>query len=122
MSNLNVTGGSGNQLPPNMQNESRPVRMLGGLGAALLAIVGGLALIPGIPNWVPAAVGLAGLFLTTFVTKTTESKTVPLANTKAIYIDSTGETVAGPASVLKTGTVVEEPVAADPTPYGGTPR
>lgn len=114
----NVSGGPPDQLPANMRSESKPVLMLGAVGAALVAIVGGLAVIPGIPDWVPAAVGLLGLFLTTFATRSAQAKTVPLANTKALYVDSTGETVAGPAASLPTGTVVEEPVAAGPSPYG----
>jgi len=117
MSNVNVTGGSGDQLPPNMQNESKPVRLLYSVVAALGTLVTVLTAVEAVPRWVIIVVAGLGAVLTAGLGRYTEKKTVPLANTKAIYIDSTGQTVAGPAADLKTGTVVEEPVAAGPSPY-----
>lgn len=117
MSNTNVTGGDGSTLPPNMQNESKPVRLLYSIVAALGTAVTVLAAVEGVPRWIVIVVAGVATILTAGLGRFTETKTVPLANTKSIYIDSTGQTVAGPAAELKTGTVVEEPVAAGPSPY-----
>lgn len=122
MSNTNITGGDGSTLPPNMQNESKPVRLLYSIVAALGTAVTVLAAVPEIPRWVIIVVAGLTAILTAGLGRFTETKTVPLANAKSIYIDSTGETVAGPAADLKTGTVVEEPVAVGPSPYSPPPQ
>ena len=122
MSNVNTTGGDGSTLPPNMQNESKPVRLLYSIVAGLGTLVTVLSAVEQVPRWIIIVVAGLGAVLTAVLGRYTETKTVPLANTKSIYIDSTGQIVAGPASVLKTGTVVEEPVAADPSPFSPPPQ
>lgn len=117
MSNVNTTGGDGNTLPPNMQNESKPVRLLYSIAAGIGTLVTVLSAVEAVPRWVIIVVAGVGAVLTAILGRYTQSQTVPLANAKSIYIDSTGQTVAGPAAELKTGTVVEEPVAAGPSPY-----
>lgn len=121
MSNVNTTGGNGATLPPEMQNESKPVRLLYSIVAALGTAVTVLAAVPEIPRWVVIIVAGLTAILTAGLGRYTEKQTVPLSNTKSIYIDSTGQTVAGPAASLKTGTVVEEPVAVGPSPYSPPP-
>lgn len=86
-------------------SESKPVRVLGATAAALLAVVSGLALIPGVPGYVPAAVGVAGLGLTVFVSSLTENKTVPWQDTVA-KVTPAGKVIAGPAAAQPTGTTV----------------
>lgn len=99
-------------------SESKPVRVLGAVGAGLLAVVSGLAAIPGVPGWVPAVVGVAGLGITVGVTKFTEDKTVPWSETGAKKDPVTGELVAGPAADVRTGAVVtvEPGLGATSTP------
>jgi hypothetical protein len=121
MSNTNITGGDGSTLPPSMQNESKPVRLLYSVVAGLGTLVTVLAAIPDVPRLVVIIVAGVAAVLTAALGRYTETKTVPLANTKSIYIDSTGQTVAGPAAALKTGTVVEEPVASNDTGKGWSP-
>lgn len=95
--------------------ESKPVRVLAAVGAASTAVVGGLAAIPGVPGWVPAVVAVLGLGLTVGVGRFTEARTTPweevAARTSGV---NPGEFVAGPASPVKTGAVVD--VTADVGP------
>lgn len=96
-------------------SKSRPVRTLFAVAAGAAVLAGGLPQItPDDWDWIGGAVGLVGLVITAAVTKFTEDKTVPYANAKAIVNDETGETVAGPAADLPTGTVVQEPKALTP--------
>jgi hypothetical protein len=84
---------------PVADSESKPVRVLGAVGAGLLAVVSGLAAIPGIPGWVPAVVGVFGLGITVGVTKFTERRTTPWETAAAIVNpEAPGELIAGPAA------------------------
>lgn len=56
----------------------RPVRILAGVGAAATAVTGALALIPGVPGWLPPSFAVLGLGLTVFVGKYTEDQVTPL--------------------------------------------
>lgn len=84
---------------PAPASESKPVRVLGAVGAGLLAVVSGLAAIPGVPGWVPAVVGVVGLGITVGVTKFTEDKTTPYADVAARAVPGSDTLVAGPAAV-----------------------
>lgn len=99
-------------------SETKPVRALAGVGAALLALVSGLAVIPGVPGWVPATVGAAGLAITAFLGKYTEDKTTPWQDVAA-KTTPTGKVIAGPAATQPTGTTVA--VITDTTPAAFQP-
>lgn len=58
----------------------RPVRVLAAVAAGATAATGGLALLPGVPAWIPGAVGLLGLVLTVAVGKYTEEQVTPLSD------------------------------------------
>lgn len=111
------------QLRSSQESESKPVRVLGATAAALLAIVAGLAVIPGVPGWVPAAVGVAGLGLTVWHTSYTGNQVTPWQDVAAKRTP-TGRIVSGPADKdHPTGASVA--VVADTTPPsfqpGGSP-
>lgn len=89
-----------------MVSASKPVRYLGAMGAAATAAVTALAVIPGIPLWVPAAVGAVGLVMTVFVAKLTENNTTPWTDVAA-KVTPAGDVIAGPASDIRTGATVE---------------
>lgn len=84
------------QLLSHQVSESKPVRLLGAIGAAATAAVTALAVIPGVPAWIPAAVGVVGLVLTVFVGKYTENRTVPWEDVAA-KVTPTGRLISGPA-------------------------
>lgn len=97
---------SDQNIAPSQVSASKPVRYLGAMGAAATAAVTALAIIPGIPAWVPAVVGAFGLVATVFVSKLTENNTTPWTDVAA-KVTPTGETIAGPASDIRTGATVE---------------
>lgn len=89
-------------------SKSRPVRVLAAVAAGATAATGGLAVIPGVPSWIPAAVGLLGLVLTVAVGKYTEDQVTPYQDVAAMVSPTTpGQLVAGPASPVTTGRAVD---------------
>lgn len=77
----------------------KPVRVLGAVGAGCLAVTGALAVIPGIPGWVPGVFVVVGLGLTAAVTSLTEGKTTPYVEVAAkVNPEAPGELIAGPAA------------------------
>jgi len=106
---------SNQDVAPSQVSVSKPVRYLGAMGVAATAAVTALAVIPGIPVWVPAAVGAMGLVMTVFVSKLTENNTTPWTDVAA-KVTLTGEVIAGPAAEQKTGTTVEVLTPVDPPP------
>lgn len=104
---------SNDAVPPRMESTSKPVRLLGAVAAAATAATGALAIIPGIPGWVAATCGALGLILTAALTKYTQDSTTPWSDVAAKVIPS-GETVAGPASDIRTGATVEVKLPEDP--------
>lgn len=104
-------------LPRGVGSEPKPVRLLYSVAAAFAALTTVLAAIDGVPRWLVAAIAGVSVVLTAGLGRWVQGQTAPWANVKALYIDESGKTVAGPAAELKTGTVVEEPVAVGPSPY-----
>lgn len=84
-------------LPPSMTSKSKPVRLLLAVAAGATILAGGLPLITGVPAWVGAAVGLAGLVITGGVAVYTEQNTTPWADV-AVKATPSGTLVAGPAA------------------------
>lgn len=108
---------SNNTIQPPV-SKSKPIRVALGVAAATTVIATGLPqLTPEEFDWIGAAVGLLGLVIVAFTGKFAENSTVPYETVKSMVNDETGDVVAGPAAALRTGTVVEEPVAAGPSPY-----
>lgn len=104
-------------------SKPRPVRLLLSIAASSTAVAGGLPLLtPDNLDWIGPACGLLGLVLTVAVGTYTEGQVVPVQNVAVQRNDETGDLVAGPAAVLATGRVVEEPVAAGPSPYSPPPQ
>jgi hypothetical protein len=100
-------------------SESKPIRLLGTVLSILVAGSAYIATINQIPDWVKLLVGGLVVLITAGMARWAQGRTVPYENVKSRYIDETGETVAGPAAEVKTGTVVAEPVpieyTADPS-------
>lgn len=88
-----------------MASKSKPVRLLLALAAAAVAAPSALAVIPGVPGWVAAAVGAFGLLLTIALAKFTEDSVTPWEDVAA-KVTPTGRVVAGPAAIQPTGTAV----------------
>lgn len=97
-------------------SEPKPVRVLASAGAALLAVVSGLSVIPGIPAWVPPTVGVLGLGLTAYMGRYTEARTTPWENVAA-KTTPTGKVIAGPAATQPTGTTVAMITDATPAAF-----
>lgn len=95
------------QTPP-PSNDSKPVLVLGSIAAAATALITLLATISGLPVWVVPALGAVATVCTAVGAFITQRKTAPWANVDRIYVDQTGQTVAGPASPLATGTVISD--------------
>lgn len=95
------------ELPARMVSESKPVRMLAAMAATAVAAPSALAVIPGVPGWVAAAVGAFGLLLTVGLAKFTEDSVTPWKDVVSKLTPS-GAVVAGPASLQPTGTAVVE--------------
>lgn len=96
-------------------SESKPVRVLAAIAAGASAAAGGLPLIPGVPTWVGAAVGLLGVVLAVAVGKYTEGQVTPTENVAAQVLPS-GKVVAGDGSQdIPTGS----PVTVEPSTPGG---
>jgi hypothetical protein len=100
------------ELPARMDSKSKPVRLLLAVAAGASTATGALAVIPGIPGWIPAMVGAIGLILSVAVGKYVEDSTTPWTDVAAKVIP-TGETVAGPASNIRTGATVEVTLPED---------
>jgi hypothetical protein len=94
------------ELPDKMVSKSKPVRLLLAVAAGASAATGALAVIPGVPSWIPAAVGAIGLVLSVAVGKYTEDQVTPWDSVVAKKTDQ-GQVVAGPASEIRTGASVE---------------
>jgi hypothetical protein len=103
-----------------MQSQSKPVRLLLALAATAVAAPSALAVIPGVPGWIAAAVGAFGLLLTIALAKYTEDSVTPWADVAA-KVTPTGRVVAGPAADQPTGStvVVTTDVVGTTTPDGG---
>lgn len=87
---------------------SRPVRILAAVAAGATAATGGLAVIPGVPSWVPAVVGLVGLVLTVGLGKYTEDQVFPAQDVAAsVSPTNPSQFIAGPASPVTTGRAVD---------------
>lgn len=99
------------------QSQSKPVEVLGWIAAGSTAVVGGLALVDGVPRWVVAVVAAVGVVATKMLSYATTKQTVPVETVVAQRNDETGDIVAGPAAIVETGRVVEQPVEAGPSPY-----
>jgi hypothetical protein len=80
-----------------MTSKSKPVRLLFAIAGGATILAGGLPLIPGVPGWLGAAVGLAGLVISGAVTIYTEQNVTPWADV-AVKATPTGKLVAGPAA------------------------
>lgn len=96
----------------------KPVRLLYSIAAGAAALTTVLASIDGVPRWVVAVVAGVGVVLTAGLGRYTETQTTPWQNVAALYVDQTGNTVAGPASVVKTGSPVD---VTDISPSAYTP-
>lgn len=94
------------ELPSRMASKSKPVRVLLAVAAGATAATGALAVIPGVPSWVPAALGALGIILSVGVAKYTEDSVTPWSDVVAKKTPD-GDVVAGPASPLRTGATVE---------------
>ena len=97
---------SNTEIPARMESKSKPVRLLASVAAASTALAGGLPLIPGVPTWVGAAVGLLGLCLTVGIGKYTEDSVTPWVDV-AVKKTESGDMVAGPAAEQRTGAAVD---------------
>lgn len=113
-------------LPDRMQSESKPVRLLYAVSAVAVAAPSALAVIPGVPGWIAAAVGAFGLLLTVGLGRYTQDQVTPWKDVAA-KVTPSGNIVAGPASDITNGRSVEvvsnpsppTPEPDLPTPYGG---
>lgn len=94
------------ELPTRMESKSKPVRLLGAVAAVAVAAPSALAVIPGVPGWIPAAVGAIGMLLTLGLAKYTQDSVTPWSDVVAKKTPD-GDVVAGPASPLRTGASVE---------------
>lgn len=103
-------------------SKSRPVRVLAGVAAGATAVTGGLGLVPGVPAWIPAVVGLLGLGLTVGLAKFTEDQVAPYEDVAAMK--APGQTdlfVAGPASPVETGKAVDVTASGPLYPFDPGP-
>lgn len=111
---------------PVAPSKSKPVRVLGAVGGALLAVVAGTAAIPGVPAVVPAVIGVLGLGITVGVTLFTEGRTTPYDEVAAkVNPEAPGELIAGPAARKAAGVapgyVVEVHSPTSPPERGAQP-
>lgn len=86
-------------------SESKPVRILYAVSAVAVAAPSALAVIPGVPGWIAAAVGALGLLLTVGLGRYTQDQVTPTENVAARQLPS-GKVVAGPAASQPDGTTV----------------
>lgn len=109
-------------IPARMESDSRPVRLLGAVAATAVAAPSALAVIPGVPGWVAAAVGAFGLLLTIGLAKYTGDSVTPWKDVVAKQTPS-GKIVSGPADDNNpTGATVTVVADASPPKFqpGGT--
>lgn len=102
---------------PVKPSESKPVRLLYGIAAGAGAATTVLAAVPEVPRWVLIVVAGVGVVLTAALGRFTEQQVTPWAEVAARTSGvNPGTFVAGPASPVKTGAVVD--VTADTGPVG----
>jgi hypothetical protein len=88
-------------------SKSKPVRLLASVAAGSITLGSGLPLItPDRYDWIGAACGLLGVVITAGLAKWTYDSVTPNENVAARALPS-GETVAGDASLVRTGAPVD---------------
>jgi hypothetical protein len=96
---------------------TRLVVVFGAVAAGATALVTALAVIPGIPSWLVAAIGAVAVVSTAvggYLAKTSvTARTTPWTDVAA-KVTPSGKVIAGPAAVQPTGATVA--VVADTTP------
>lgn len=69
-------------------SESKPVRLLYAVSAVAVAAPSALAVIPGVPGWIAAAVGAFGLLLTIGLGRYTQDQVTPTEDVAVKRIDT----------------------------------
>jgi hypothetical protein len=85
------------ELDPMDHSMSSPVVIFGWIAASCTALVGALALVPGVPPVVPAVVAAIGFVATSLLGFATKAKVTPWKDVVA-KVTPSGRTVAGPAA------------------------
>ena len=101
-------------------SDSKPVLVLGAIATGGTALLTTLAVVSGVPAWLVIVVGALVSVSTAVGGYLAQKTTAPWKNVDRLYVDQTGQTVAGPASPLPTGTVVAD--VGGPTQASGDLR